>query len=134
MDSVDKRLSEIEARLDAATPGPWVAESAKESWCGVYGPGGSVLLYGISSYEDDVAGEYAQDLANVTFAANAMEDIPWLILQVRAQMGIVGAIRRWRLALEHLSDGYYSVADATLEMTEAEAAIDTALAALTPEP
>ena len=134
MDSVDKRLSEIEARLDAATPGPWVAESAKESWCGVYGPGGSVLLYGISSYEDDVAGEYAQDLANVTFAANAMEDIPWLILQVRAQMGIVGAIRRWRLALEHLSDGYYSVADATLEMKEAEATIDTALAALAPEP
>ena len=79
MSGVEKRLSEIEARLDAATPGPWVAESAKESWCGVYSPGGSVLLYGISSYEDDVAGEYAQDLANVTFAANAREDIAWLI-------------------------------------------------------
>ena len=133
MSGVEQRLAEIEARLAAATPGPWAAESAKESWCGVYGPDRSVLLYGLSSYEDDVAEEYVQDLANVTFAANAREDIPWLILQVRAQMGIVGAIRRWRLALEHLSDGYYSVADATLEMKEAEATIDTALAALAPE-
>jgi len=90
MCSVENRLSEIESKLAAATPGPWVAESAKESWCGVYGPDRSVLLYGLSSYEDDVAEEYAQDLANVTFAANAREDIPWLILQVRAQMGIVG--------------------------------------------
>jgi len=83
MCSVENRLSEIEARLAAATPGPWAAESAKESWCGVYGPGGSVLLYGISSYEDDVAGEYAQDLANVTFAANAREDIAWLICNLK---------------------------------------------------
>jgi len=31
------------------------------------------------------------------------------------------------VALEHLSDGYYSVADATLEMKEAEATIESAL-------
>lgn len=94
MDNVEKRIAEIESRLAAATPGPWVAESAKESWCGVYSPGGSVLLYGISSYEDDVAGEYAQDLANVTFAANAREDIAWLICNLTRALQEADAYRR----------------------------------------
>ena len=94
MDSVEKRLTEIEARLDGATPGPWAAESAKESWCGVYGPDRSVLLYGLSSYEDDVAEEYVQDLANVTFAANAREDIPWLICNLTRALQEADAYRR----------------------------------------
>jgi hypothetical protein len=83
---VTDRLTEIEARLKAATPGPWVAGR----------PDMGTLVDGVESKwiydqrEQYVAvasgridGEWEEVMANAHLIANAPSDIAWLIEQVR---------------------------------------------------
>jgi hypothetical protein len=66
MSDIEKRLAEIEARLAAARLGRGRQNLPRNPGWRLW-PRGSVLLYGISSYEGrDVAGEYAQDWLMVT--------------------------------------------------------------------
>ena len=82
------RLSEIRARAEAATPGPWVAEREDDYEWTVVG----------STYEPDcryVIADCGFDSpqSNATFIAHARADIPYLLAEVerlRAALGRIG--------------------------------------------
>ncbi len=83
MDSVEKRIAEIRARLAAATPGPWdVLKSTGPDEVWEIGP--------IHSTRDGALD--ARD-ADVDFVAHAAEDIPWLIANLRQSLRIAEAYR-----------------------------------------
>jgi len=88
MSLTDDDLSEIEARCNAATPGPWEVRNPG-CWPGEIGPtgvsGGSVAT---ASCHD-----------NAEFIAHAREDVPALVAEVRALREIVRplaeALKHW---------------------------------------
>lgn len=63
----NKQLADIEARANAATPGPW-----NPSW------DGSVL-----SEHDNIADVWSNNPADCKFIAHAHEDIPLLLEEVK---------------------------------------------------
>lgn len=69
----DEQLAEIEARANAATPGPWV-QSQRDTWM-VYRDGGGTP-------EVDVGGGY-DTKENANFIAHARSDVPALVAEVR---------------------------------------------------
>jgi hypothetical protein len=79
--SGDDRLAEIEARVAAATEGPWTSRVIDQRQY-VMGPGASVALTG---YVDDEDVPFDDVAADATFIAHARQDVPWLIAQVRAR-------------------------------------------------
>ena len=86
----DKRLEEIAARVEEATPGPWEAPRGfidltgnGEHWPMVCGRHSTIpgfdrfdLLYGMP--EETLPGSRA----NMTFIAHAREDVPYLLKEV----------------------------------------------------
>ena len=73
----DKRIEEIKARCEAATPGPW-----------------DIILNGHNI-------KVERTPANIDFIAHAREDIPWLLDQLaEAQRGADAAIQAWHKARE----------------------------------
>lgn len=74
------RLDEIERRLDAATPGPWHNETGQ-----IRGNGGPVLLraHGIVTWQGVRGWQPEQAMADLEFAAEAREDVPYLLNRVR---------------------------------------------------
>lgn len=97
MPMTEQRLAEIEARTDAATPGPWewragwkdepVDYETFES-PGYYenpelhGPGQDEHILSCGEY-DIVSGEKPKQIANSRFIANAREDVPALLAEVK---------------------------------------------------
>lgn len=82
----DDQLRAIEARADAATPGPWVADS------NIYGKGKLVCCRNGSLPKGDRVAEVLELLAgldsdsaiaNALFIAHARADIPALVAEVR---------------------------------------------------
>lgn len=67
------RLNEIQARLDAATPGPWVHNPRN----GIHKPNGHCVAttHSGTSYDDD-------RLYDAAFIAAARDDIPFLLMLV----------------------------------------------------
>lgn len=71
-DDTAERLAAIEARCEAATPGPWAARVGK--------------LYetnGIVTTVCDIGGIDWDRPEDVEFVANSREDVPWLLTKVR---------------------------------------------------
>jgi hypothetical protein len=64
------RIDEIQARADAAVPGPWTDEG--EMWTRVEAPGQSMAV----AYDVLSEGDRA-------FISHAREDVPWLVQRVR---------------------------------------------------
>ena len=84
MSDIEKRLAEIEARLAAATPGPWmVLRAAEDDSAWEIGP--------IWSMPDGAL--HAHD-ADVDFMVHAVDDIPWLIDELNRAMRVTDAYRR----------------------------------------
>lgn len=68
------RLSEIKARCDVATPGPWeFSESAAEMWTST----------GRSIIESTEGYGLAIKRADADFIAHAREDIPYLLAEIK---------------------------------------------------
>lgn len=81
------RLAEIEARADAATPGPWEADLDRHGETrGIWPttPGGEQIIgsYVAADGFDSVGWSGGTD-DNLRFIAHARDDIPWLINRVR---------------------------------------------------
>jgi hypothetical protein len=74
-----ERITQIEARLEAATPGPWELDEIPETGeCGVFG--GPNFWYS-EGHAMVCANAYYDDAG---FIANAREDIPYLLAALRA--------------------------------------------------
>ncbi len=78
----EKRLAEIEARANAATPGPWEPEHR-----GVVG--NDVFIV-----EDCVTAGWDAYRANQAFIATARTDVPALVAEVRRLTAALAAARR----------------------------------------
>ena len=75
------RLAEIEARIEAATEGPWTVLPDSADWdVPILDAAGSFIC---CSPDDGVRGGHlAQDAA---FIAHARTDVPWLVEQVKVR-------------------------------------------------
>ena len=72
--TTEERLAEIEARANAATPGPWqIGVSIDRTY-------GSWPVFRLL---DMVGPTAAEEKADAVFIENARSDIPWLIARVR---------------------------------------------------
>jgi hypothetical protein len=74
----DTRLAEIEARVNAATRGPWVEETTAEGERFIRIPNGHDL------YAGDMEGTCRECFGNTAFIAPSRDDVPWLLSRVRA--------------------------------------------------
>ncbi len=75
MSEITERLAAIRARVDEATPGPWM-------YRGSFAPGrGSVVADSDTSYLFEAASLASVD-PDTVFVAHAREDIPWLLAEV----------------------------------------------------
>jgi hypothetical protein len=89
-----EEISEIEARAEAATPGPWEGSSAfrwyphkdVEPLIGVLGPNDENAVCWVPD-------EWDQWEANNSFIAHAREDIPKLMAEVRRQKKEITEVR-----------------------------------------
>lgn len=79
----DEQLAEIEARANAATPGPWFWTGRVDDWGhsgpDLMGPNDAVVC---QSWGHDADGLEIAD-SDMSFIANAREDIPALIAEIR---------------------------------------------------
>lgn len=87
---MEKRLAEIQTRADAATPGPWTADTGVRGDCVVWGPNGQFLanhqaephwLPDANGRKRSVA--FDVDRRDCEFIAHAREDVPFLLDKVR---------------------------------------------------
>lgn len=75
MNITDKRLTEIRARTEAATDGPWAVDGPAQC-----GPGDTLTVY---PAEDGGALAYVQpSWDDAEFIAHAREDIPALLAEI----------------------------------------------------
>lgn len=87
--SDDNRLAEIEARLNSATPGPWVADTGVRGDCVVWGPNGRFLMNMQSEpHWLQYPGEtrlvsFDVDRRDAEFIAAAREDVSYLLAELR---------------------------------------------------
>jgi hypothetical protein len=110
------RLDEIQARADAATPGPWEADTVQRGDCVVWGPNGAF----IANHQAEPhwlpapngakrAAAFDVDKRDCEFIAHAREDVPWLIERVReleAQKVIEFHHHDLEAHAEHFNEGY----------------------------
>jgi hypothetical protein len=94
------RISEIIARVDAATPGPWVAAKVGSSGCGGIRPAFHNHA-GTDCYSDDGdpdcpaaieivttdGGYYGPSWPDAEFVAHAREDVPYLLAEIARLRG-----------------------------------------------
>jgi hypothetical protein len=88
-----EELSEIEARAEAATPGPWWVEAISDAVRLCIGKGRSKVILG--RFRPPQLPE-RETHANVIFCAHAREDIPKLIAEVRRLRQIIETAARFR--------------------------------------
>jgi len=74
----DQRLQEIQGRLDAARPGPWIYEPS-EAIDGVPDPNIHYVSDHVSVGDDDPPLCSLMFEADARFIANAPQDVTWLI-------------------------------------------------------
>lgn len=79
---MDERLAEIEARVNAATDGPWRVRGRDERHGPPHVVAGtpSALRATVADYKTNVADYTFQ--TDAEFIAHAREDIPWLLAQL----------------------------------------------------
>ncbi len=72
----EKELAEIEARAEAATPGPWEVDNDLSVFTKDGGHGTPWTLF-------DTVGNEGEDSSNADFIAHARQDVPALVAEVR---------------------------------------------------
>lgn len=83
------RIAEIEARLDAATPGPWTADAGTRGDCVVWGPNGRFLMnmqaepHWIGYPGEKRMVSFDVDRRDAEFIAGAREDVAYLLAELR---------------------------------------------------
>lgn len=86
----EDELKAIEARANAARPGPWKKLAAEtDTWLFVDGPVGNITSREYWHCEKEKQPTRAQDESDFDFIAHAREDIPALIAEVRRLRGII---------------------------------------------
>lgn len=127
MTAPDPRLGEIEARLAAATPGPWVAHDLSDA---VYSPDdktgwwwvwqesklpyyGAVMeptdrspndgSIGVAAIEDNHTG--VQEKADAEFIANAPADVAYLLAELRKRNDALAKVEDLAKYLDTLAHG-----------------------------
>lgn len=78
------KLDEIEARTNAATPGPWIWEPAYEGAPMIHIEGNAHFGVGVAQGDrNENSAAEAQEAADATFIAAARTDVPALVARVR---------------------------------------------------
>ena len=77
-----QRISEIEARLNAAAPGPWRAMIEGRD----HSSGSSCIVTATNGIDLDGASD-----ADIDFMANARQDLPYLISELRRLASLIGS-------------------------------------------
>ena len=91
-------LGEIEARVNAATPGPWKGDTGTRGDCVVWGPNGRFLMnMQAEPHWLEYPGEkrmvsFDVDRRDAEFIAHAREDIPALLAMVREQRAVIAKV------------------------------------------
>jgi len=80
-----QRISEIEARLNAAAPGPWRAMIEGRD----HSSGSSCIVTATNGIDLDGASD-----ADIDFMANARQDVPYLISELHRLVELVSSFRR----------------------------------------
>lgn len=83
MTDITERLAEIEARVEAATEGPWRFEPEGESHCGEPQCCSEYWDNRIWGADRVLAESHMLSEADAEFIAHARTDVPWLVEQVR---------------------------------------------------
>jgi len=90
-------LDQIKARLQAATPGPWEADTGVRGDCVVWGPNGRFLMnaqaepHWIEYPGEKRSVSFDVDRRDAEFIAHARTDVPALLALVRAQQAKLDA-------------------------------------------
>lgn len=114
------RNAQIQARLEAATPGPWFRESD-----GVYNATRSYLV--------TPTGDSWQDTVDAEFIANAPADVAWLLAEVDRLTKLGDALADALTLLRHWTEAAHPPWDPWGEVADALAAWDAHLAAHFPD-
>ena len=96
-------LDAIEARVEAATPGPWTARLRDDMWEINDGSGSNFVSIVESCWlpDDCDAGQYGgiPDVDDARFIAHARTDVPALVAELRVAREVVEAAHKWKSAL-----------------------------------
>lgn len=96
-------LDAIEARAEAATPGPWTARLRDDMWEINDGSGSNFVSIVESCWlpDDCDTGQYGgiPDVDDARFIAHARTDVPALVAELRAAREVVEAAHKWKSAL-----------------------------------
>ena len=107
MSEITERLDAITARLEAATPGPWKADTGTSGDCVVWGPNGRFLMnMQAEPHWIEYPGEtrmvsFDVDKRDAEFIADARTDVAYLLDLARKQAGaleaVAGVIDEWEM-------------------------------------
>jgi hypothetical protein len=90
---MSERIFEIEARLNAATPGPWTADTGTRGDCVVWGPNGRFLMnmqaepHWIEYPGEKRSVSFDVDKRDAEFIAAARDDVAYLLAELRKHEG-----------------------------------------------
>ena len=102
----DAQLAEMEARANAATPGPWTRLYSEV--CKVSQRGKTTRVEGFISVRADTEADEPQADADADFIAHARQDVPTLLSDVRELRGLLGALLGW-LERVWVDDDYLTI-------------------------
>lgn len=114
----DSRITEIRARAEQATPGPWEMHTDRNYYDGplvdvIPAGGGDGLLGGPGHYGFGIGDESPQSIADGAFIAHAREDVPYLLSALEASEARLKAaeqeIRDWRVAEAEIGNAYLRI-------------------------
>jgi hypothetical protein len=94
----EDQLREIESRCNAATPGPWIASIENRD----HTSGESVISRGERGQEEDLY-LHGGTVEDYDFVANARQDIPILIAEVRRLASLLREPRQSRTLNEQIT-------------------------------
>jgi hypothetical protein len=94
----DPRLDEIQARLDAATPGPWKLFGTLAQW-----ESEEDLSFGPDDAPE--VGTVSEGLGDADFIANAPADMPYLLAELRKAREALARVEAECRYLDTLADG-----------------------------
>jgi len=106
--NVEQRLAEIEAREQAATPGPWHVDHFTDGHKGYYVGNKAVC---VCYYQEDDPGEidtlHDTIMADFQFVSAARQDIPWLVAEVkrlRAVLAVFADPKNYHVSDRHTGE------------------------------